>query len=90
MENYAVLSNSGNYTIFAYGPHTIRFKTSSHLEKYTKVLEWDDGYLVVMAKYDNMSAEEEDYIDLVPILQNLYFDTDSFFKQIKDVRIQNV
>lgn len=90
MENYAALSNSGNYTIFTYGTHIIRFKTSSHLERYTKVLEWDNGYLVVMAKYDNMSFEEEDYIDLVPILQNLYFDADSFLKQIKDVRIQNV
>ena len=29
------------------------------LERYTKVLEWDNGYLVVMAKYKNNTIDEE-------------------------------
>lgn len=90
MADYAVLSNSGNYTIFTYNTYTIRFRTSPHLERYTKILEWDNGYIVAMAKYDNSPSEEEEYIDLVPILKNLYFDVDSFLKPIKDVKIEYV
>lgn len=32
---------------------------SVFLEKYTKVKEWDNGYLVVMAKYKHNKQEEE-------------------------------
>ena len=42
-----------------------------------------------MAKYEGCK-EEEEYIDLVPILQNLYFDVDDFLKPIKKVRIEYV
>lgn len=31
----------------------------------------------------------EEYIDLIPILKNLYFDTDEFCKQIKGVKVAN-
>ena len=34
--------------------------------------------------------EYEDYIDLVPILENLYMDPDEFLKPIKGVEIQYV
>lgn len=84
----AYLSSSGNYTSFSCGKHTIRFRTPSSLEKYTAVKEWDHGYLVVMAKYRNMPSEEEEYIDLVPILNNLYFDADSFLTPIERVSIR--
>mgnify|MGYP007132885544 CR=1 FL=1 len=77
MNNCAILSSSGNFTSFSYGGKTIRFRTSSSLERYTDIVEWDHGYLVVMAKYKNQPAEEE-YIDLVPILDNLYIDSDAF------------
>lgn len=88
MENsYAVLSNSGEYTIFEFNGQVIRFVTSTRLERYTRVVEWDHGYLVVMAKYKNL-AEVEEYIDLIPILQNLYYDADTFLKPIKEVRIE--
>ena len=43
--------------------------------------------MVVMAKYEGCD-EEEEYIDLVPILQNLYFDADEFLNPIKKVRIK--
>ena len=84
----AYLSSSGNYTIFRFGKHVIRFRTSSQLERYTAVKEWDQGYLVVSAKYKNMPQEEEEYIDLVPILKNLYFDAAKSLSPIEKVSIQ--
>ena len=41
-----------------------------------------------MAKYSHNSQDEEEYIDLVPILEKLYFDVDEFLKPIKEVRIE--
>lgn len=87
MNNYAILRNNEEYTIFEFNNQIIRFVTSSKLERYTKVVEWDHGYLVVMAKYRDME-EVEEYIDLIPILQNLYYDTDAFLGPIKEVRIE--
>jgi len=63
--------------------------TSNRLERYTKVVEWDHGYLVVMAKYKNI-GEVEEYIDLIPILNKLYYNTDEFLKAIKCVKIEYV
>ena len=87
MDNYAILSSRGEYTIFEFKNHIIRFVTSSRLERYTKVVEWDHGYLVVMAKYKNLD-EVEEYIDLIPILKNLYYDIDEFLDPIEEVRIE--
>lgn len=87
--DYAVISNRGNFTIFRYGNYIIRFKAPYSLEKYTAVKEWDNGYLVVMAKYSHREKDEEEYIDLVPILENLYISPDTFLKPIKEVRIEN-
>ena len=42
---------------------------------------------IVLAKYEGC---EEEYIDLVPILENLYFDVDDFLKPIQKVRIEYV
>ena len=86
MKDYAVLTNDGKYTIFEYDNQRIRFVTSDKLEKYTKIIEWDNGYLVVMAKYKEMSGVEE-YIDLIPILDMLYYDTETFLKPIREVKI---
>ncbi len=88
MNDYAILRNNEEYTIFEFNNQIIRFATSSRLEKYTKVVEWDYGYLVVMAKYKNV-GEVEEYIDLIPILQNLYYDPDAFLAPIKEVRIED-
>ena len=46
----AFLSNKGYFTVFRYGIYIIRFKAPYSLEKYTAIKEWDNGYLVVMAK----------------------------------------
>lgn len=82
----ALLSNDGGVTLFSYADETIRFRTSSRLERYTAVKLWDNGYIVVMAKYAGV-GETEEYIDLVPILKNLYIDPDKFLKNIKNVRL---
>lgn len=87
MSDEAILSSNGQFTSFSFNGHNIRFRTSSRLEKYTKVVEWDHGYIVVMAKYEGCN-EEEEYIDLVPILRDLYFDADEFLGPIKKVRIE--
>ena len=85
----AFLSNKGNFTVFRYGNYIIRFKAPYSLEKYTAIKEWDNGYLVVMAKYKHNEKPEEEYIDLIPILENLYFDVDKFLKPIKGVEVTN-
>ena len=86
MKDFAILKNEGEYTIFEFNSQIIRFRTSSKLERYTKVIEWDYGYLVVMAKYKDLD-EIEEYIDLVPILEKLYYDVDKFLQPIKGVKI---
>ena len=87
MPTTAVLSSSKDMTSFSFGPHTIRFRTSPHLRRYTRVKEWDRGYLVVDADYDTL-GEVEEYIDLVPVLENLYFDVDQFLSPIREVCIE--
>ena len=47
MNSYAILRNENEYTVFEFNVHIIRFMTSSRLEKYTKILERDHGYIVV-------------------------------------------
>lgn len=42
-----------------------------------------------MAKYKHSEKEEEEYIDLVPILENLYFDSGDFLAPIEKVRVEN-
>lgn len=86
MNSCAFLKNEGEYTEFIFNDHRIRFMTSAKLERYTKIVEWDNGYLVVMAKYKG-ADELEEYIDLIPILERLYYDTDEFLKPIKEVKI---
>ena len=54
MTGLATLSNEKNYTVFRYGDHVIRFAAPYSLEHYTEVKEWDNGYLVVMAKYKQL------------------------------------
>ena len=84
----AYLSSFKNYTTFSANGTTLTFRTCSNLEKYTKVLLWDTGYLEVMAKYLNKEKEIEEYIDLRPILDNLYMDKEKFVKSIKEVKIR--
>ena len=84
----AYLSNNGEYTTFTFGGRTLTFLTSKSLERYTSIKEWDNGYLVVMAKYTTRPTEEEEYIDLVPILENLHMNVDEFLNPIQQVEVR--
>lgn len=86
----AYLSNKGSYTTFAFQDKRITFLTSKILVKYTKIIKWDNGYIEVLSKKQGKSKAEEDYIDLIPILKNLYIDPTSFIKPIKEVKIKYV
>lgn len=85
----AWLGNRNGYTVFRFGDRIVRFKAPSSLEHYTEIKEYDNGYLVVMAKYRHNDAPEEEYIDLVPILENLYFDADTFLSPIRKVCVSD-
>lgn len=87
LSHEAILSNAGGFTAFSFGGYNIRFRAPYSLEQYVDVVSWDDGYLVVMAKYSHKSEPEEEYIDLKPILKGLYIDPASFLKPIKSVRV---
>ena len=86
MSSEAVLSSDEQFTSFSFNDHVIRFRISSRLEKYTRILEWDHGYIVVMADYKGL-GEVEEYIDLLPILENLYINPDDFLDPVQTVRI---
>ena len=83
----AILSNKGDMTSFKFGNYHIRSRTPSRLQRYTEVKEWDHAYIVVTADYDGIGLTEE-YIDLLPILENLYIDPQTFLKPIKSVKIE--
>lgn len=85
-ESSARLSHKDGMTSFCFGNQNIRFRTSDKLERYLSVKEWDNGYLVVMARYRGIGDVEE-YIDLIPILQNLLIDSGQYLASIKNVRI---
>ena len=89
MSNEAILSSKNKYTIYKYDRHIIRFRAPYSLERYTKVKEWDNGYLVVMAKYSHNQTEEEEYIDFVPILEDLYYDAHEFLVPIKKEEVKS-
>ena len=86
----AILSSFNNYTTFSFGGKTLTFRTCNNLDRYTRVLLWDKGYLEVMAKYKHIDKEIEEYIDLTTVLDRLYMDKEKFLSPIKEVCIQYV
>ncbi len=84
----AYLSNKGRYISFSWKNRIIRFMGPKSLQHIDKIKEWDNGYLVVEAKYDHSVEPIEDYIDLIPILENLYIDSNTFLKPIKNVEVR--
>ena len=89
MGEVATLGNDEYFTVFSFDNRVIRFRAPYSLEKYTSVKEWDNGYLVVMAKYSHNAEPEEEYIDLLPILENLFINAKDFLSPIKGVVIAN-
>lgn len=47
MEAEEILTSSGNFTLFSFGGRITSFRTSSRLEKYTKILQWGMDILLL-------------------------------------------
>ena len=88
MQSCAYLGCSGKYSEFSFNGYVLRFRTSSHLREYSEIKHWDNGYLVVTAHYDT-AGEVEEYIDLIPMLKNLFIEPDDFLSPIKEVKLKN-
>ena len=86
--NTAILSSFDKYTTFSFGGKKLTFRTCNGLERYTKILLWNNGYIEVMAKYKQRDEEIEEYIDLTPVLEGLYMDKEKFLAPIKEVKIE--
>lgn len=82
---FALLESKGDVTSFTFDGRCIRFRSPKSLERYSSIKDWDNGYLVVEALYRGFSDPVEDYIDLVPILENLFIDPVAFCEPIEGV-----
>lgn len=89
MQEFATLGKDDIFSVFSFGNRKIRFRAPYSLEKYTDIKQWDHGYLVVMAKYRHNTEPEEEYIDLIPILEDLCIDAERFLNPIKGVVLAN-
>lgn len=92
MNQTAYLNNHESYAVFSFRGRNIRFLTYKNLVRFERIKEWDHGYIVVDCIVNDASGNEtivEDYIDLVPILENLLIDPDQFLAEIKEVQIGN-
>ena len=83
----AYIGNEGRYTVFTNGEERLKFIAPYSLERYIKVKEWNNGYIVVDTKYSHSDEPVEEYIDLIPILNNLMIDKETFLSQIKRVEV---
>ncbi len=83
----ATLGCDAGYTVFSGGGLTIRFRAPYSLKRYVGVKEWNEGYLVVDAEYAHSRAPVEEYIDLVPILEDLYMDPAGYLAGIREVEV---
>lgn len=87
----AYLSCEGKYTSFRIGTYTLKFRTSDRLVRYVSVKEWDPeyGYIVVDVQHESMGVVE-DYIDLLPMMDNLFLDPKKMLMPIKRVEVEYV
>ncbi len=87
--NTAYLSNNGDIICFYYDGRRIRFRGPYSLMRFDHVKEWDNGYIEVMTRFSHTEELIEEYIDLVPILSNLYIDPEKFLESIEKVEARN-
>ncbi len=74
--------------MFSFKGKTITFMHDKELQRYLRVKEWNDGYLVVDC-LGTAKGQYEDYIEMPYILENLYMDPRDFFSGMQGVLIQN-
>lgn len=81
----ATLSCADGYTSFDMGSRVIW----SHLPQSQALhgCQADNSYIVVDAEYEGLPSTVEEYIDLVPILENLYLDPATVLSPIKKVHV---
>ena len=86
----AFLSNRDGFAIFSFNNIDLKFRISDRVIKFVRIKEWDApiGYIVVDCLHDTMGIVE-DYIDLLPMLDDLYIDAKKFLKPIKKVEVKN-
>lgn len=84
----ATLSSEADIISFACKGRVIRFKGPYSLARIHSVVTWDHGYLVVMAAYTHSKELVEDYIDLTPILENLYINAEDFLQDVEEVEVK--
>ena len=70
----AYLSTDKEMIQFRYRDKIIRFRGPYSLERFISIKEWDNGYIVVMAKFQHNTELEEEYIDMIPALRDLSID----------------
>ena len=70
----AYLSADKEMIQFRYRDKIIRFRGPYSLERFISIKEWDNGYIVVMAKFQHNTELEEEYIDMIPVLTDLSID----------------
>ena len=89
-KNIAYLFNDGEYISFTFNDRTIRFKGPYSLVRFDSIKCWDNGYIEVMTKYAHEKELVEEYIDLVPILEDLYINPETFLRDIEKVEVCDV
>ena len=89
-EDTAFLSNEGDVISFLCNGRLIRFRGPYSLVCFDHIKHWDNGYIEVMTKYSHSEDLIEEYIDLIPILENLYIDPSEFLQNIKKVEVKYV
>ena len=70
----AYLSTDKEMIQFRYRDKILRFRGPYSLERFISIKEWDNGYIVVMAKFQHNTELEEEYIDMIPVLRDLSID----------------
>lgn len=86
----AYLSSEGRYTVFEFNGMKLKIITSTALEYYDSItnLNPEFGCISVMTKYKPFPDLEEEYIDLVPTLEELLIDPKVFLKPLKKVEVR--
>lgn len=84
---YALLGNSGRYTLFYFKSLRIKVCGGKNLEYYDHIKTWDHGFITVMTKYSHSKELIEEYVDIETSLIDFGFDADKILNQIKSVKI---
>ena len=87
----AVLSSAEGFTAFSFGGYHIRFRAPYSLERYVKVVSWDNVHITVYDPWANPEVVKREYgIDIVSDLPAEKFDTAIVAVAHKQFRQQEV